>query len=56
MKALTRTWEKLFRTISFAEAGEFETAIEIMRDMDQKRDIQVVRKSLRLSAPGATRR
>jgi pentatricopeptide repeat protein len=56
MKALSRTWEKLFSTIAFAEEGEFETAREIMRDMDQKRDIQVVRKSMRLSAPGANRR
>jgi len=58
MKALSRTWEKLFAAITFAEAGEFETARGIMRESDreQKRDTQVARKSMRLSAPGATRR
>jgi len=58
MKSLSRTWEKLFTAITFAEAGEFESARNIMRDreQDQKRDTQVIRKSIRLSAPGATRR
>jgi len=58
MKSLSRTWEKLFTAITFAEAGEFESARNIMRDreQDQKRDTQVIRESIRLSAPGATRR
>ena len=56
MKALSRTWEKLFSIITFAEAGEFESARVIMRDRHQKHDVQVVRKSMRLSAPGVTRK
>jgi hypothetical protein len=58
MKALSRTWEKLFAAITFAEAGEFDTARDLMRerDQDQKRDTQIARKSTRLSAPGANRR
>jgi hypothetical protein len=58
MKALSRTWEKLFAAITFAEAGEFETARGIMRlsEREQKRDTQVARKSMRLYAPGANRR
>jgi hypothetical protein len=58
MKALSRTWERLFAAITFAEAGEFETARSIMREreQDQKRDTQIAWKSTRLSAPGATRR
>jgi hypothetical protein len=56
MKTLSRTWEKLFTTITFAEAGEFEAAREIIRDRDQKHDVQVIRKSMRLSAPAANRR
>jgi len=58
MKALSRTWEKLFAVITFAEAGEFETARGIMRasERQQKRDTQVARKSIRLYAPGANRR
>ena len=58
MKSLSRTWEKLFTAITFAEAGELESARSIMRDreQDQKRDTQVARKSMRLSAPGATRK
>ena len=58
MKALSRTWERLFAAITFAEAGEFETARGIMRvsEREQKRDTQIARKSMRLSAPGATRR
>ena len=39
MKALSKTWERLFTAITFAEAGEFETARDIMRE------------SLRHSAP-----
>jgi len=39
MKALSKTWERLFTAITFAQAGEFETARDIMRE------------SLRYSAP-----
>jgi hypothetical protein len=58
MKAISKTWERLFAAITFAEAGEFETARSIMREreQDQKRDTQIARKSMRFSAPGATRR
>ena len=58
MKAISKTWEKIFTAITFAEAGELESARSIMRDreQDQKRDTQATRKSMRLSAPGATRK
>ena len=57
MKSLTEKFDKLFSAITFAEAGEFETAREIMRERptDQKRDKTVVRKTARMSAPGAKR-
>ncbi len=57
MKELSRKFEQIFTAITFAEAGEFETAREIMRDQpkDRKRDIQRTRKTARISAPGAKR-
>ena len=49
MKALSRTWEKLFAAITFAEAGELQTARGFLteRKQDQKRVTQVARKSMR---------
>ena len=49
MKALSRTWEKLFAAITFAESGEFQTARGILREreQDQKRVTQIARKSMR---------
>jgi len=50
MKTLFDTWEKLFTAITFAEAGEFETARNIMRKRDQRRE--TIRRSERLCASG----
>jgi hypothetical protein len=49
MKTLSKTWEKLFAAITFAEAGEFETARGIMRkrEQEQKRVTQIARKIMR---------
>ena len=57
MKSFTEKFDKLFTAITFAEAGEFETARGIMRERptDQKRDIKSLRKTARMSAPGAKR-
>lgn len=57
MKGFKDSWDRLFSAITFAEAGEFETAREIMREKprDRKRDTQVVRKTARISAPGVKR-
>ena len=57
MKSVTEKIERIFTAITFAEAGEFETAREIMRERprDQKRDNTAVRKTVRMSAPGAKR-
>jgi len=57
MKGFTKKFEQIFTAITFAEAGEFETAREIMREQtrEQKRDTPVARKTARISAPGAKR-
>jgi hypothetical protein len=57
MKGFSEKWERMFSAVAFAEAGEFETAREIMRERkrDQKRDTQVTRKTNRISAPGIKR-
>lgn len=57
MKSFTEKIERIFTAITFAEAGEFETAQKIMRERprDQKRDGTAVRKTARMSAPGAKR-
>ncbi len=57
MKSFTEKIERIFTAITFAEAGEFETAREIMRERprDQKRDNTGIRKTARMSAPGAKR-
>jgi hypothetical protein len=56
MKGLTKKIENLFVAITFAEAGEFETAREYMRDEDRPRQFERVVPSLRprkeLKAPG----
>jgi hypothetical protein len=57
MKGFSKKFEQIFTAVTFAEAGEFETAREIMREQarDQKRDTRVERKTARISAPGAKR-
>ena len=57
MKSFTEKFDRLFSAITFAEAGEFETAREILRERttDQKRDNTGVRKTARMSAPGVKR-
>jgi hypothetical protein len=56
MKAISKTWEKIFTAITFAEAGEFESAREFLRERDEKRDSQVIRKTIRSYAQRADRR
>jgi hypothetical protein len=57
MKWFTKKFDEIFTAITFAEAGEFDTAREIMREhaRDEKRDTKVARKTARISAPGAKR-
>ncbi|HXX53321.1 MAG TPA: hypothetical protein VEI28_01980 [Thermodesulfovibrionales bacterium] len=57
MTGISERWERMFSAITFAEAGEFETAREIMREQkrNQKRDTQITRKTNRISAPGIKR-
>lgn len=57
MKGFNEKFDRLFSAITFAEAGEFDTAREMLRDNKraQKRDTQVARKNVRISAPGAKR-
>jgi len=57
MKSFTEKFERIFTAITFAEAGEFETAKKIMNDRprDQKRDNTTARKTSRMSAPGVKR-
>jgi len=53
---LTKKIENLFVAITFAEAGEFETAREYMREEDRPRQVDRVVPTLRprkeLKAPG----
>lgn len=57
MKGFSEKWERMFSAVTFAEAGELETAREIMREQKrgQKRDTQVAWKTKRISAPGMKR-
>lgn len=57
MKSFTEKFDRIFTAITFAEAGELDTAQKIMRERprDQKRDETGVRKTIRMSAPGAKR-
>jgi len=57
MKGFTEKWDRLFSAVTFAEAGEFETAREILKERprDEKRDTPHARKAVRMSAPGAKR-
>ncbi len=57
MKSFSEKWDRLFSAITFAEAGEFGTAREILREKphDNRRDTKTAGKAERLSAPGAKR-
>ena len=57
MKSFTEKFDRIFTAITFAEAGELDTAQKIMRERprNQKRDETVLRKTARMSAPGAKR-
>jgi hypothetical protein len=56
MKGFAKKIKKLFVAIAFAEAGEFDTAREYMREEDRTRQIDRVIPSVRprqeLRAPG----
>ena len=56
MKAISKTWEKIFTAITFAEAGEFQSAREFLREREEKRDTQVIRKTARHYAQRMDRR
>ncbi len=55
--SLGEKFEQVFTAVAFAEAGEFETAREIMRegDRDVKSKEKVKRPAPRMQAPGAKR-
>jgi hypothetical protein len=58
MRRLTKKLENLFAAVSFAEAGEFETAREILRkEQTQKSDrpSPTIRPRKELRAPGIKR-
>jgi len=57
MKKLLKKLEDIYAAVAFAEAGEFETAREIMREDKrvQKRDRVSPRPRKRLRAPGIKR-
>ena len=56
MKGFGRNIEKLFLAVTFAEAGEFQTAREYMREEDRPRQVDravsTVRPRVGLRAPG----
>jgi len=60
MKEFTKRFDNLFVAITFAEAGEFETAREYMKDEDRPRQMDRVTQSVRprvaLKAPGLKRK
>lgn len=57
MKGLLKKLENIYAAVAFAEAGEFETAREIMRDekRTEKRDRKTQRPRKQLRAPGMDR-
>lgn len=57
MKSFTEKIDRIFTAITFAEAGELDTAQKIMRERprDQKRDEAVVRKTAGMSVLSAKR-
>lgn len=57
MKRLMRKFEQIYAAVAFAEAGEADTAREIMREekRDQKRERVIQRPRKQLRAPGIKR-
>jgi len=59
MKGLARKLEKIFMAATFAEAGEFDTAREIMRQEERSQQSDRITPSVRprkeLRAPGIKR-
>ena len=57
MKSIAKKLENAFAAVAFAEAGEHETAREIMRehDEDRARETKVDRQAARVQAPGLKR-
>jgi hypothetical protein len=60
MKGFGQTIENMFLAITFAEAGEFETAREYMREEDRPRQtdrvIPTLRPRVTLRAPGINKK
>lgn len=59
MKKLTKKLERLFTAAAFAEAGEHDTAREILREEERPREVDRISSSVRgrkeLRAPGIKR-
>ncbi|NWF74984.1 MAG: hypothetical protein HXY53_00180 [Nitrospirae bacterium] len=59
MKKLAKKLEKLFSAIAFAEAGEYDTAREILREEEREQKREIIAPTLRprkeLRAPGIKR-
>jgi hypothetical protein len=53
MMGFSEKWERVFMAAAFAEAGEFETAREVLREKtkERKRETEPARKIIRPSAP-----
>jgi hypothetical protein len=60
MKGLSKKIENIFLAITFAEAGEAETARDFLRGEDRTRGVDRIVRSVRprkeLNAPGARKR
>ena len=59
MKKLTKKLERLFTAAAFAEAGEYDTAREILREQERPREVDRISPTTRarkeLRAPGIKR-
>jgi hypothetical protein len=59
MKKLTKKLERLFTAVAFAEAGEHDTAREILREEERPREVDrispIMRGRKELRAPGIKR-
>jgi hypothetical protein len=59
MRKLTKKLERLFTAVAFAEAGEHDTAREILREEERPREVERISPTIRgrkeLRAPGIKR-